>query len=56
MDKVDDESLDVRTVVILIGHDHELAITERFHIFSGFVFLFVLESNDFNESVDFSIL
>ncbi len=30
MKKVHDESLDVRTIVILVGHDHEVSISQLF--------------------------
>ncbi len=32
MEEVDEQTLDVRAIVILIGHDHDLAVAERLHL------------------------
>ena len=32
VDKVDDESLDVRTVLVLVSHDHQPAVAQRLQL------------------------
>lgn len=37
MEEVDEQSFDVRTVLILIRHDHQLAVAQRLQIIYTFV-------------------
>lgn len=41
VDEVDDEAFDVRAILILISHDHELAVAERL---DGVVLFAVLQT------------
>ena len=42
MDEVDDQALDVGAILILVGHDHYLAIPEAFDVVHRLVLLLVL--------------
>jgi hypothetical protein len=55
MNKVNDETLDVRSVVILIRHDHEVTITQRLDILFG-VDGSEFEPHDLHDIHDFFIL
>ena len=39
VDEVDEKPLDVRAVLILIGHDHQLAVAQRLQAFVGLAVL-----------------
>ena len=39
MDEVDDQALDVGAVLVLVGHDHHLAIPQAFDVVHGLVLL-----------------
>jgi hypothetical protein len=56
MQEVDEESLNMRAIVILISHNHYRAISESHHIFSCHVFLSVLQSHDFDQVLDLIIV
>lgn len=51
--KVDDKTLDMRTVVILIRHDHEMTISERVR---GGVVMVVLQTQDLLDVLDLLVL
>ncbi len=54
MEKINDEALDVRTIVILICHDHQVAISQGLDI--GFIVLNAkLEPKNINDVLDFLI-
>ena len=53
VDKVDDQSLDVGAVVILVGHNHEFAVAQGAHILVDGV---KLESQNLHDVLDFFIL
>ena len=56
MDEVDDEALDVRAVVILIGHDHDLAVSEILDIVRVFVLFRVVQPDDFAQVGNFGVV
>ena len=43
-------------VLILISHDHDLAIAKRLHVIHGFILLLVLQSDNLDKVVDFLVL
>ena len=51
--KVDDQPFDVRSVVILIGHDHEMTVSQAV---DGGVVLIVLETENLFDMLDFDVL
>ena len=56
MDEVDDQALDVGAVLVLVGHDHHLAIPQAFDVVHGLVLLLVLETDDLDEVRDLFVL
>ena len=56
VDEVNEETLNMRPVLVLICHDHELAVTETLQVVHGLVFLLVLETHDLDNIVNFGIL
>lgn len=56
MNKVDDKTFDMRTILILISHDHKVTITKSFQVFLFGVLLVVLKTKDLDNVVDFSIV
>lgn len=55
VDEVDNESLDVRSIVILISHDHEVAVTESLDVFLV-VFHTELQAHDVDDVLDLVVL
>ncbi len=53
IEEVDDETLDVRTIVILIGHDHDTSVSQAVDIE---VLLAVLETENLLDGLDLGIL
>lgn len=56
MYEVNQQAFDVRTILILICHDHNLAISQRFQRLWALVFLFVAQAHDLDNVVDLSIV
>ena len=56
VDKVDDEPFDVRSVVILIGHDHHFSISEILYVIRVFVFLGIVQADDFTQIGDLGVV
>jgi hypothetical protein len=50
---IDDETLDMTSVVILIRHDHQVAVSQGLCVFVLFA---VLETHDLTDGVDFGVL
>ena len=48
--------LDVRSVLILISHDHDFAVAEALQILHGLVRLLVGEAHDLDQVVDLLVL
>ena len=48
VDEVDDETLDVGTVLVLISHDHQFAITKTLQVIHALVLLLILQPNNFH--------
>ena len=46
----------MRSILILICHDHQFAVTQRLQIRVVFVFLLVLDAEDLDEIIDFGVL
>ena len=55
MDEVDEESLDVRAILILICHDHDVAISQALQVFFRHVLLVVLKAYYLDKVVDLCI-
>ena len=55
MDEVDDEAFDVRSVLILISHDHDPAVAQRLERVGVRVLLIVTQSHDFDNVVDLRV-
>lgn len=53
--EVDKKSLDVRAILILICHDHDVAISQAFKVFFSRILFVVLETYDLNKIVDLGI-
>ena len=53
MNEVDEESFDMRTIMILISHNHDCAVTQRFGIF---ILFFDLKSNNFDQILQLLVL
>ena len=49
VDEVDDQALDVGTILILVGHDHHLAIPQAFDVVHGLVLLLVLQPHNLDQ-------
>ena len=56
VDEVDEEPLDVGAVLVLIGHDHELAVPQRLEVVHRLVLLLVGQSDDFYHLIDLLVL
>ena len=56
VDKVDQKALDVRAVLILIGHDHYFAVPEGLEVFHRRVLLLVLEADDLDQVANLLVL
>ena len=56
VDKVDQKALDVRAVLILIGHDHYFAVPKRLEVFHRRVLLLVLEADDLDQVANLLVL
>ena len=54
--EVDEQAFDVRTVLILICHDHQATIAQRLEILYGLALFVVLQTKDLDQAVDLSIL
>ena len=48
VNEVDDETLDVRAVLVLISHDHQFPVTETLQVIHALVLLLILQSNNFH--------
>ena len=55
MYEVDQKSLDVRAILILICHDHDVAISQAFKVFFSRILFVVLETYDLDKIVDLGI-
>ena len=55
LDEVDEETLDVGSVLVLICHDHQLAVSQRPQGLGSLVLLLVLQSKNLDDVVDLSI-
>lgn len=55
MNKIDNETLDVRSICILIGHDHQVSVTKRLDA-RLIVLGAVLETHNVNQILDFFII
>ena len=55
VDEVDDQSLDVRAVLVLVCHDHQLAVAKGAQFSRVSVLLVVLQSQDLHHVGDFCI-
>ena len=53
LQEVDEQSLDVRAVMILISHDHEMSVTQSLGVC---VVLLVLQTHEFLDVLDFGVL
>ena len=56
VDEVDEETFNVRPVLILICHDHHFPIPQSLHCFYSLVLLFVPQTKNLDQVVDFGIL
>ena len=56
VEHVDEESLDVRSVLVLICHDHNLTVSETVHFLKVVVFLPRLKSHDLHDVIDLRIV
>ena len=56
MDEIDQQSFDVGTVLILICHDHQPAIAQCLQVIYRIVLLLVLQAQDLDDVVNFSVL
>ena len=56
VNEVDEQAFDMGAVLILICHDHDFTVAQLFHTLWVIIFLFVLQSENFDDVVDFSIL
>ena len=56
VNKIDDEPLDVGPVVILICHDHDLAVAQILHVVRLFVLLAVVQTDDFAQIGDLRVV
>ncbi len=55
VNEVDDQPLDVASIMILIGHNHQMSITKRLHV--GFVVgCAEFEAHNLNKIHDFLVL
>lgn len=54
--EVDEKALDVRAVLILICHDHQFAVSQVLQGVWVVVLLLELQTHDFDDVVDFSIV
>ena len=54
--KVDEQSLDVGAILILICHDHYLAVTQLADLHGVIIVLLVLKTHDLHNIVDLCIL
>ena len=48
--------LDVRAVLVLIGHDHDLAVAQALQVVHGLVLLLVGETHNLYQIVDLLVL
>ena len=55
VNEVNKKALDVWTVLILISHNHQFAVTQRLQILNAVVFLVVLQTKNLDNAVDLSI-
>jgi hypothetical protein len=56
MQKVDDQTLDVRAVVVLVGHDHQVAVPKRLARRRVRVVLALLQPDDLLELGDLLVV
>jgi len=56
LDEVDQQALDVRAVLVLVGHDHHLAVAQALQVGRRVVVLLVLQAQDLDERVDLDVL
>ena len=56
MDEVDEQALDVRAILVLIGHDHQPAVSQRPQLFEALVRLLEVQAHDLYYVVDFSVV
>ena len=56
MEEVDEESLDVGAVLILICHDHDAAVAQRLQRLDRCVLLLVAQADDLDHVVDLCVL
>ena len=55
MEKVDEQTFDVRSVLILIGHDHQSTVAQGFQVGFVLVLFLVLQSENLDQIVDFCV-
>ena len=55
VDEVDDQPLDVGAVLVLVGHDHQLAVAEGAQLSGVHVLLVVLQPQDLHHVGDFCV-
>ena len=51
-DEVDDQALDVRAVLVLISHDHQVTVAQRAKLRPILVLLAVVEPQDLHQVLD----
>ena len=56
MEEVDDQSLDVGAVLILVSHDHDATVPQRLETLGCRVLLLVTEADDLYHVIDLSVL
>ena len=56
MEEVDEETLDVRAILVLIRHDHDTTVPQRLERLGRRVLLLVAETNDLDHVVDLGVL
>ena len=56
VDKVNEQTLDVGPVLILISHDHDLPVSQTLHVIQGLILLLVSEPHDLDEVGDLLVL
>lgn len=55
LDEVDQKTFDVRAILILISHNHQTTVAERLQILFSVVLSLELQTEDFDDVVDFSV-
>ena len=56
VEEVDEQALDVRAVLVLVGHDHHVSVAQRLQRVGAHVLLLVAQPDDLDQVVDLGVL